>query len=335
MSKSMLGIDISNWQKGIDLSKVKCDFVIAKATEGSTYVDKTMVGFLDKAQKLGKCIGFYHFARPENNSAIKEAQHFYKHTKDYFKKGIPVLDWESVGVANVAWAKQWLDYIYMVSAVKPMIYMSESVANKYNWKAVADAGYGLWVAKYRDYTIDYNYDMQRAGAKPSVKYWPVIAMWQWTSSGRLTGYSQNLDCDIFYGDKDAWKAYAVSHTTSNPSTANSSKNPSGSSGKTSPSTKKPSIDTAVANVIAGKYGNGTERTKALQRLGFNTAEIATIQDKVNKHLQAAKKTVTHIVKKGDTLSAIAKKYGTTVKAIASKNGLKDPNKIYPGQKLKI
>ena len=30
----MNGIDISHWQKGIDLSKIKADFVIAKATEG-------------------------------------------------------------------------------------------------------------------------------------------------------------------------------------------------------------------------------------------------------------------------------------------------------------
>ena len=32
------GIDISNWQAGIDLSVVPCDFVISKATEGSWYV---------------------------------------------------------------------------------------------------------------------------------------------------------------------------------------------------------------------------------------------------------------------------------------------------------
>ena len=32
-------------------------------------------------------------------------------------------------------------------------------------------------------------------------------MWQWTSAGRLTGYSGNLDCDIFYGDTNQWDAY--------------------------------------------------------------------------------------------------------------------------------
>ena len=32
---AMNGIDISNWQKGIDLAAVPCDFVIAKATQGT------------------------------------------------------------------------------------------------------------------------------------------------------------------------------------------------------------------------------------------------------------------------------------------------------------
>lgn len=44
---------------------------------------------------------------------------------------------------------------------------------------------------------------------------------------------------------------------------------------------------------------------------------------------------TYTVKKGDTLSAIAKKYGTTVQALAKKNGIKDANKIYAGQVLKV
>lgn len=44
---------------------------------------------------------------------------------------------------------------------------------------------------------------------------------------------------------------------------------------------------------------------------------------------------TYTVKKGDTLSAIAAAHGTTVKAMAGLNGLKDPNKLSVGQKLKV
>lgn len=44
---------------------------------------------------------------------------------------------------------------------------------------------------------------------------------------------------------------------------------------------------------------------------------------------------TYTVKAGDTLSAIAKKYGTTVEKLVSLNKLKDPNKIYKGQVLQL
>ena len=43
----------------------------------------------------------------------------------------------------------------------------------------------------------------------------------------------------------------------------------------------------------------------------------------------------YTVKAGDTLSAIAKKYGTTYQALASYNGISNPNVINVGQKIKI
>lgn len=43
---------------------------------------------------------------------------------------------------------------------------------------------------------------------------------------------------------------------------------------------------------------------------------------------------TYTVKSGDTLSGIAKKVGTTVKALQDKNGIKDANKINVAQKIK-
>lgn len=45
--------------------------------------------------------------------------------------------------------------------------------------------------------------------------------------------------------------------------------------------------------------------------------------------------MTYKVKKGDTLSAIAKKYKTTVAELASANGIKNPNKISVGKVLTI
>jgi LysM repeat protein len=44
---------------------------------------------------------------------------------------------------------------------------------------------------------------------------------------------------------------------------------------------------------------------------------------------------TYTVKKGDTLSGIAAKYGTTYQQLAAINGIKNPNLIYPGQVIKL
>jgi len=49
--------------------------------------------------------------------------------------------------------------------------------------------------------------------------------------------------------------------------------------------------------------------------------------------QVPPKNVTHIVKKGDTLSGIAKKYGTTVSKICKLNGISEKTVLKIGQKL--
>ena len=41
----------------------------------------------------------------------------------------------------------------------------------------------------------------------------------------------------------------------------------------------------------------------------------------------------HTVKSGDTLSALAQKYGTTVEDLAKRNNIADPNKIQIGQTI--
>ena len=203
----MRGIDISNHQADLDLSRVECDFVIIKATEGKSYVDPYCDSFFKKAMGLNKKIGIYHFANNVQNTAEQEADWFINNTRGYIGKAIPILDWESSNTSDISWAKRWLDIVSETYGYKAMIYMSESIVNRYDWSSVANADYGLWVAKYRDNNPDYNYDMSNAGSKPSVKHWNFYSMWQWTSTGKLEGYSGNLDCNEFYGDSDTWDKY--------------------------------------------------------------------------------------------------------------------------------
>ena len=354
------GIDISKWQSGINLSAIKADFVIVKATEGIGYVDKSCDGFFQKALSLGKKLGFYHFARPTaNNDPIREADYFYNNCKGYFGKGIPILDWEAENKHNVPWAKAWLDRVYQRSGVKPVIYMSESVVNAYDWSSVANADYGLWVAKYRDNNPDYNYDMTNAGSSPNVKWWKFYCMWQWTSSGRLDGYGGNLDCDIFYGDGSTWDAYVGKSTSvEKPQPTRKTTDQladeviAGQWGNGADRKKrltdagydynavqnavnakmaKKSNDEIAQEVIAGKWGNGDDRKQRLTSAGY---DYDAVQKVVNQKMGATQVQY-YTIQRGDTLSGIASKYGTTWQKLQAMNGISNPNLIYPGQRIRV
>lgn len=75
------------------------------------------------------------------------------------------------------------------------------------------------------------------------------------------------------------------------------------------------------------------------------SETLTISSKTFNYLAEAKKAAAknmakgkgrvHVVKKGDTLSAIARRYGTTTKALTKKNGIKAGSVLRLGQKIKI
>lgn len=66
-----------------------------------------------------------------------------------------------------------------------------------------------------------------------------------------------------------------------------------------------------------------------------------IANEVNKRLNGSttpslpEVSGTYTVQKGDTLSSIARKYGTTYQKLAELNGIQDPSKIYVGQVLKV
>lgn len=89
-----------------------------------------------------------------------------------------------------------------------------------------------------------------------------------------------------------------------------------------------SVATLAAEVKQGKYGNDEIRKTVL---GSRYDEVQKI---INSQAAESSK-VYYTVKSGDTLSGIAKKYGTTYQKIAQLNGISNPNRIYPGQKIRV
>lgn len=93
----------------------------------------------------------------------------------------------------------------------------------------------------------------------------------------------------------------------------------------------------IANeVIQGKWGNGEDRKNRLAAAGYN---YSTIQGLVNQKLGGAKPARPaaqyYTVQRGDNLTRIANKYGTSVNQLVAWNGIKNANLIYAGQKLRV
>lgn len=253
------GIDISNWQDDIRLSKLTndIDFVIVKATEGIGYTDPYCDGFVEQAKDCGLLWGFYHFAR--ENEPEQEAEYFYNETRNYFHHGIPVLDYETSNYSNVEWCERFIERLHALSGVWPIIYMSASRCGEYEGSWIPEKC-GLWVAGYpMAYESWPNPDM------PYNTYpFSVVALWQFSSSLMLDGYGSRLDGNYAYMDGWGWLAYAMSSDSA--------------SDDTTPVQPVKNYDELVKEIIAGKWGNGNERKQLLTNAGY---DYDYVQDLVN------------------------------------------------------
>ena len=175
---------------------------------------------------------------------------------------------------------------------------------------------GLWAGVYANENWFNNYlnkeELKRrytcwiASYKNGVDcYKGAYDIWQNSSSGKINGINGKVDTNYMYRDLIS---QIGNKTTSEPQITKS-------------------IVDLAQEVIARKWGDGEVRKQALGSL-YNE-----VQAKVDEILKA--KNTIYTVKSGDTLSGIAKKFNTTYQSIAAKNGIKNPNVIYPGQVLKI
>ena len=355
----MNGIDVSNWQNGINLTAVPADFVIMKATQGTWYVSPDCDRQYQQAKKAGRSLGVYHYAQGGDYKA--EADYFIKNVKGYIGEAILCLDWEGTdnptfnSGRDKTWIKNWCDYVAKQTGVKPLVYISKAYLNL----AQGIGDYGLWVAQYA------NNKHTGYQANPWNEGTYTCAIRQYSSHGNLPGYGGNLDLNKFYGDRAAWNKYAGKGNAVKPSI------PSESGGSEADLSGETTLD-LVADTMRGVYGDGdTRKAKLGSRYDevmnvinhIDQADITTlakevkagkygdgqirktvlgnryeeVQDKVMElyYSTGGASTVTYKVKSGDTLSAIAAKYGTTVQTLVSDNNIADPNKIYVGQTLRI
>ena len=210
--KSFLnGVDIASYQSGINPARLSTtDFVIVKFTQGTSYLNPYADRQYSEAKAAGKLLGAYHYGA--GRSATAEAQYFVNCLGSRVGECILALDWEgkqnsAFGTGkDVTWCKTFLDEVFRLTGVRPLIYMSKSVCRRYNWSPVA-RNYPLWCAQYgsnakTDYQSSPWTDNNGFGA------WDKDTIRQYSSHGRITGYNDEIDIDLAYMSAEQWRAMA-------------------------------------------------------------------------------------------------------------------------------
>ena len=326
------GIDISKWQS-VGTGDGDYDFVICKATEGVGYTDPNCDAHYQRAKSQGKLLGVYHFARPGYNDPIAEADWFVSQIQGYIGEAILALDWEVEDTGNIDWAKRWLDRVYEKTGVKPVVYASGSVITGNDWSSVADADYGLWIAYWPN---NYQYSEDWPSSPDEMGYgtggWKFWAIWQFSSR------NGHLDCDVANMDREGWMRYAAKNGSPAPAPSPAPKPAPAPepSGYTTYTVAKGDTLSGIASRYGTTYQKIAEDNGiANPNLIFPGQVLKIYSGNGGGGNSGGSSEIVYTVVKGDTLSGIAAKYGTTYQKIAADNGIANPNLIFPGQRLVI
>ena len=307
-------IDVSNFQGNINWEQVKASGVTGAiircgwGQDMASQDDPKFVRNVTECIRLGIPFGVYLYSYAKSVTAAQsEARHVIRLLTPYRDKmSYPAFyDMEQAGTEKVAkdTARAWLE-------------------------VMRDAGYhvGIYSTKF---WFD-NYIKPAADLPKWVAFWgskqpqvPGICAWQYTSKGRVPGINGNVDCS-----EDLGLASAGSGAVPVPA----------------PTPAKKSNEEMAAEVWAGKWGTMQDKPSRKQRLeaaGYDYAAIQALVDKgIGKPASVPAEPKTdaaqyYVIKWGDTLSGIAKKFKTTQKQLMAWNGIKDKNKIKAGDRIRV
>lgn len=315
------GIDVSSWQGTIDFSQVKnagIDIVYMKSSEGRSYIDPYFERNYQNAKANGLKVGFYHYVTART---VEEA----RNQANFFAKVISgkepdcklAMDFESFGNLSVNQineiSKVFLETLQNATNKEVLIY-----SNSYTARTILSSDlaiYPLWVA---------NYGVSEPGGNDK---WNTWVGWQYTSTGRVTGISGNVDRDKFTD------GVLLSNTSPIPT-------------PDSPSTPEEPIENGT---IIYTVKSGDTLSKIAREYGTTVNNIVSLNPSItNPNLiypgeqftisinnNTSSSSLVYTVVKGDTLSEIAVRYDTTVSKLVIDNNISNPNLIYPGQRLVI
>lgn len=269
---NLKGIDVSAHQGVIDWEKVKADgvqFAMIRAGYGTDTVDKYAQRNFSECNRLGIPCGAYWFMYALTKAdAIANAKKCLEVVAP-FKLEYPIsCDFEydtvryakdcgvSLGKAEcTSFSKAFCETIENAGYYAMNYANQDYMRNMFDYDQIKK--YDLWYAWYNS-TINRN----------------DAGMWQYGSTGRVAGISGNVDMNISFNDyATIIKKNGLNHLSNNASKPKPE--------PSDPVTPSGSVMDLATGVIAGHYGDGDARKKALG------TKYDAVQSEVNHRLTAS------------------------------------------------
>ena len=256
-------------------------------------------------------VGAYYFTiATDYQKGVDEANWLYENCLKGKQFEYPIF----IDVEDDAGGRRYLRNAGKDKTTDGIIGFCETLENKGYYVGI----YGSDISTFKDMVNidrlkDYDKWVARYGSNP--QFVKEYGMWQYSDDN-------NLDKDIAYKDYPSiMKSKGLNGFAKE---SNSASQP----------TRKSNEE--IANeVLNGAWGYGEDRKNRLTQAGYNYDDIQAI---VNNRLGVSKSqnsAVYYTIQYGDNLTKIAKRFGTTVNAIARLNNIPDPDKIQAGKRIRV
>ncbi len=321
------GIDVSNWQGYIDYSRVRnsgIDIVYIKASQGTNFKDPFFDYNYEKAKENGLRVGFYHFLTATNVEDARQEARFFssviagktpdcKLAMDFeqFRDGITTSEINEI-------SEVFLQTVQSLTGKEMIVYSDLSNSRDVFNRQLAER-YPLWFAYYGDYET-------LGDVETSWQTWEGV---QYTSTGIVPGINGYVDRNRFTEDILLDESSNIPQIENPPDNFNT----------------REILYTVV---------RGDTLSEIAQRFGTTVQQIASVNgiqnpnlifpgqvfriftnSNINGNVTNETSHVVYTVRRGNTLSGIARRFGVSVQSIVNLNQIPNPNLIFPGQKFRI
>lgn len=305
------GVDLSVWQGDVDFEALRgagIQVVYLRAGYGSDYRDSTFERNYQAAKEAGLKVGAYYFVTARSVSQAQyQARAFLSLVAGKDLDCRLAMDFEDLTALSSAQVNQ-ISLAFLEELERhgepTLVYSDAYNASRVFSGAVTERP--LWVAEY-------------GVEEPSDGLnWSSWAGWQYTDRGSLPGISGRVDRDQF--TPDVFRAGGAVPTPDVTPPQYTYTDYTVRRGDTLWAISRRYRTTVSALVSANRIANPNL---------IYPGQVLRIP------VQDDRASSTYTVRRGDTLWAISRRYGTTVNTLVRLNHIDNPNLIYPGQVLLV